>query len=217
MKINNKILEGIIKHVIKENIDSYYDDPLNQSDAEYDAMMDDYMRKYPEEYAEYTGIPLDDVYKQINNKENNTNNGEILPFEACTNKNMKAKLNETQLRNVVKKTISKILKESGYYPMGAEYDSNAPWNDTSNDEEQTVSGTAIYYNEANNDTKEVPFNVTVIVNGNYETDGDEEGDYNYFVADENTDYEQLVRDSGDIPETLDGGYVLDGIDIDDID
>lgn len=118
MKINNKILEGIIKHVIKENIDSYYDDPLNQSDAEYDAMMDDYMRKYPEEYAEYTGIPLDDVYKQINNKENNTNNGEILPFEACTNKNMKAKLNETQLRNVVKKTISKILKRKWILSYG---------------------------------------------------------------------------------------------------
>lgn len=146
-------------------------------------------------------------------KNNNTNNDEISPFDKCT-KNMKLKLNETRIKNIVNETIHQILEGSGYYPAGADDDPRAPWNDASCEGEKTVLCTAIYYNEETDEVKEVPFDITVVVSGKYETDCDEDGCYNYFVADENNDYEELVRDSGEIPETLDDGYVLDDIEID---
>ena len=40
-------------------------------------------------------------------KNNNTNNDEISPFDKST-KNMKLKLNETRIKNIVKETIQQI-------------------------------------------------------------------------------------------------------------
>lgn len=122
-------------------------------------------------------------------------------------------INETQLRTLIKETITKIFKEN--YPAGAEYDPRAPWNQPDSvSETVTVYGTAYYENRETGEEKEVPFEVDVEVEGEYLPDYDDGEKYSYFQPFEDTDYYSLVVNSGKIPNTLSDGLKLVDIDID---
>ena len=204
-KITNKILEESIHKVIKEYLDynaaeigADYDeiDPLDASDAEYDEMMDRYQREYPEEFEKAFGRPAE----QLPIDPSTDVNGEDLPFEA-------------KIRKAVRTALMEMVGEN--YPPGAQYDPRAPWNQKDPDTEtETVSGIAYYVNPETEDEREIPFQVDVEVDGEYVEDWDEDGRCDYFQAFEDTDYQQLVIDSGELPEEIEGGYRLADIELD---
>lgn len=213
MKLTEKLLRESIKRVIKEYLDyspadlglSWDDeeDPMAQSDAEYDEFMDKYMKDNPNEFEKEFGS-LEKPSK-TNNETIDTND---LPFES-------KELNETQLRAMVREQVEKLIKEN--YPLGAQYDPRAPWNqapDVTN--KVTVDGTAYYGNDETEEDKAIPFSVEVEAYGEYEDDWDEDGRSSYFVPSDDNDYISLVRQSGQVPDTIDGGFTLMDIDIDSI-
>lgn len=202
MKINTKFLENTIVKAINENlyyspadIGADYDstDEMDISDAEYDSMIDKYVQDHKKDDKP--------------NWSTASHNISDLPFES------KNTINELQLRNIVKETIVKILKEN--YPLGAEYDPRAPWNEPETTSEMMeIQGTAYYYNEKTEEEKVVPFEIEVEVDGEYLVDYDDGERYSYFQPNEDTDYYSLVIDSGKIPQELDGGFRLEDIDVD---
>ena len=80
----------------------------------------------------------------------------------------------------------------------------------------TVDGTAYYGNDETEEDKAIPFSVEVEAYGEYEDDWDEDGRSSYFVPSDDNDYISLVRQSGQVPDTIDGGFTLVDIDIDSV-
>ena len=210
MKLTEKLLRESIKRVIKEYLDyspadlglSWDDeeDPMAQSDAEYDEFMDKYMKDNPNEFEKEFGSL--EKPSQTKNEPVNMND---MPFESQT-------LTESQIREMVRKQIANIVKEN--YPPGAQYDPRAPWNQSPDvTDTVTVEGTAYYENEETEEDKEVPFSVEVEAYGEYEDDWDEMGRTSYFVPSDDNDYISLVRQSGQVPDVLEGGFKLIDIDI----
>lgn len=213
MKLTEKLLRESIKRVIKEYLDyspadlglSWDDeeDPMAQSDAEYDEFMDKYMKDNPNEFEKEFGSL--EKPSETNNETIDTND---MPFES-------KELNEAQLRAMVREQVEKLVKEN--YPLGAQYDPRAPWNqapDVTN--KVTVDGTAYYGNDETEEDKAIPFSVEVEAYGEYEDDWDEDGRSSYFVPSDDNDYISLVRQSGQVPDTIDGGFTLVDIDIDSV-
>lgn len=195
MKINVKLLEKTITRVINENLhyptidsvsDNYPSDDINSHDVDY----------------------IED--RENNDKPNWTTASNVVSNSPFENKKT---INELQLRNIVKETIVKILKEN--YPLGAEYDPRAPWNEPETTSTMMeIQGTAYYYNKETEEEKEVPFEIEVEVDGEYLVDYDDGEKYSYFQPNEDTDYHSLVVNSGKIPQELDGGFRLEDIEVD---
>ena len=202
MKINTKFLENTIVKAINENlyyspydIGADYDsiDEMDIYNAEYDSMINKYAQDH-----------------KNNDKPNWSTTSNVdsnLPFE---NKNT---INELQLRNIVKETIVKILNEN--YPLGAEFDPRAPWNEPETTSKMVeIQGTAYYYNEETEEEKEVPFEIDVEVDGEYLVDYNDDEKQVYFQPNEDMDYYSLAVNSGKIPHELDGGFRLEDIEVD---
>ena len=195
MKINTKLLEKTITRVINENLhyptidsvsDNYPSDDINSHDVDY----------------------IEDI--ENNDKPNWSTASNVVSTSPFENKKT---INELQLRNIVKETIVKILKEN--YPLGAKYDPRAPWNEPETDSQMMeIQGTAYYYNEKTEEEKEVPFEIEVEVDGEYLVDYDDGENYSYFQPNKDTDYHSLVINSGKIPQELDGGFRLEDIEVD---
>jgi hypothetical protein len=211
MKLTEELLRESIKKVIEEYLDyspadlglSWDDeeDPMIQSDAEYDESMNKYIKDNPNEFEKEFGS-----LKKPSEADNETIDTNDMPFES-------KKLNESQLRAMVREQVEKLVKEN--YPLGAQYDSSAPWNQTPDfTNKVTVDGTAYYANDETEEGKAIPFSVEVEAYGEYEDDWDEDGRSSYFVPSDNNDYISLVRQSGQVPDTIDGGFTLVDIDID---
>jgi hypothetical protein len=207
-KITNKLLEGTIAKVLREYLDYDEVDPMLASDALNDEMMDKYAKEYPEEFEKEFG-----KNKRPNWSSAPSEHIDNLPFES--KKNNRRVIKESQLRNFVRNTIISMLNESfGNYPAGAANDPRAPWNEPDSAvEKMDVYGTAYYYNEETDEEKRMPFDITVEVKGEYVTDADEEGYSSVFEPYNDTDWQSLVMDSGEIPETLEGGFKLEDIEI----
>lgn len=185
MKINVKLLEKTITRVINENL-HYPSDDINSHDVDY----------------------IED--RENNDKPNWTTSSNVVSNSPFENKKT---VNEIQLRNIVKETIVKILKEN--YPLGAEYDPRAPWNEPETSSKMMeIQGTAYYYNKETEEEKEVPFEIEVEVDGEYLVDYDDGEKYSYFQPNEDTDYYSLVVNSGKIPHELYGGFRLEDIEVD---
>lgn len=194
MKINTKLLEKTITRVINENLhyptidsesDNYPSDDINSHDVDY----------------------IEDI--ENNDKPNWSTASNVVSTSPFENKKS---INELQLRNIVKETIVKILKEN--YPLGAKYDPRAPWNGPETTSEMMeIQGTAYYYNKETEEEKEVPFEIEVEVDGEYLVDYDDGEKYSYFQPNKDTDYHSLVVNSGKIPQELDGGFRLEDIEV----
>lgn len=188
-------MEKTITRVINENLhypnidsgtDNYTSDDINSHDVDYNED------------------------RENNDKPNWTTASNVVSNSPFENKKT---INELQLRNIVKETIVKILKEN--YPLGAEYDPRAPWNEPETTSEMMeIQGTAYYYNKETEEEKEVPFEIEVEVDGEYLVDYDDGERYSYFQPNEDTDYYSLVVNSGKIPHELDGGFRLEDIEVD---
>ena len=194
MKINTKLLEKTITRVINENLhyptidsesDNYPSDDINSHDVDY----------------------IEDI--ENNDKPNWSTASNVVSNSPFENKKT---INELQLRNIVKETIVKILNEN--YPLGAEFDPRAPWNEPETTSKMVeIQGTAYYYNEETEEEKEVPFEIEVEVDGEYLVDYDDGENYSYFQPNKDTDYHSLVINSGKIPQELDGGFRLEDIEV----
>lgn len=195
MKINVKLLEKTITRVINENLhyptidsvsDNYPSDYINSHDVDY----------------------IED--RENNDKPNWSTASNVVSNSPFKNKNT---INEIQLRNIVKETIVKILNEN--YPLGAEFDPRAPWNEPETTSKMVeIQGTAYYYNEETEEEKEVPFEIEVEVDGEYLVDYNDDEKQVYFQPNEDMDYYSLAVNSGKIPHELDGGFRLEDIEVD---
>lgn len=188
-------MEKTITRVLNENLhyptidsgsDNYPSDDINSHDIDY----------------------IED--RENNDKPNWSTASNVVSNSPFENKKT---INELQLRNIIKETIVKILKEN--YPLGAKYDPRAPWNEPETTSKMMeIQGTAYYYNEETEEEKEVPFEIEVEVDGEYLVDYDDGEKYGYFQPNEDTDYYSLVINSGKIPHELDGGFRLEDIEVD---
>lgn len=127
----------------------------------------------------------------------------------------KIRLTESQLHKVIKESVKRILEN---YPPGAANDPRAPYNQVDDPtQEMNVTVYAYYINPETEEEREEEFNVTVEVEGYYEeydeyTDGERWHGADFVPYD--GEIERAVKDSGEIPETLEGGWVLDDIYVD---
>lgn len=195
MKINVKLLEKTITRVINENL--HYPTIDNVSD------------NYPSDYINSHDVDyIED--RENNDKPNWSTASNVVSNSPFKNKNT---INEIQLRNIVKETIVKILNEN--YPLGAEFDPRAPWNEPETTSKMVeIQGTAYYYNEETEEEKEVPFEIEVEVDGEYLVDYNDDEKQVYFQPNEDMDYYSLAVNSGKIPHELDGGFRLEDIEVD---
>ena len=174
---------------------------------------------YPTIDSESDNYPSDDINSHdvdyIEDRENNDKPNWTTASNVVSNSPIENKktINEIQLRNIVKETIVKILKEN--YPLGAKYDPRAPWNEPETTSKMMeIQGTAYYYNKETEEEKEVPFEIEVEVDGEYLVDYNDDEKQVYFQPNEDMDYYSLAVNSGKIPHELDGGFRLEDIEVD---
>lgn len=121
---------------------------------------------------------------------------------------MQITITENTIRRMVGETVKKVVNEMNHMLYGNDWYFDEPDYSTI-----TVGVTAYYYNEETDEEKTEEFSVEVEVPGSYYEDADEDGRYAAFEPDSNIDYHELVRQTGEIPEELEGGFTLQDMDI----
>lgn len=115
-------------------------------------------------------------------------------------------LNENQLRGMVKKAVTSLLKEN--YPLGAKNDPRAPYNETDDGTMvMTAHITAYYSDEDGVDEIQKEFDVDIDVPCETEFDG--EGTESYPTVDPREIFDAHEH----IPPTLENGYELYDYDV----
>ena len=116
---------------------------------------------------------------------------------------MRTTITESAIHNMVDSIVEGTITELNHMLYGNDWYFDEPDYQT-----ETVHVVAYYYNEETEEELEKEFDIDIEVPGSYEKEWDDDSYYAAFVPDDNVDYYDLVKETGEIPETLEDGFEL---------
>lgn len=116
---------------------------------------------------------------------------------------MRTTITESAIHNMVDSIVEGAITELNHMLYGNDWYFDEPDYQT-----ETVHVVAYYYNEETEEELEKEFDIDIEVPGGYEKEWDDDDYYAAFVPDDNVDYYDLVKETGEIPETLEDGFEL---------
>ena len=116
---------------------------------------------------------------------------------------MRTTITESAIHNMVDSIVEGTITELNHMLYGNDWYFDEPDYQT-----ETVHVVAYYYNEETEEELEKEFDIDIEVPGSYEKEWDDDCYYAAFVPDDNVDYYDLVKETGEIPETLEDGFEL---------
>lgn len=121
---------------------------------------------------------------------------------------MRITITESAIHDVTDQAVDNAIDEMNHMLYGNDGYFEEPKYRT-----EDVHVTAYYYNEETDEELTKEFDVEVEVPGDYEKEWDDDSYYTAFVPDDDVNYYALVQETGEIPEELEGGFVLQDMDV----